>query len=258
MVITSAKNSLLKEIRRAQADGRATEDGLFIAEGPHLLEESLRSEWTVEQVLATASAKNRYELGRPDLAGKVIEVADQAFSSAAGTLATQGVIALVRPRTWKWSDLTGDSMLVLVLDGLQDPGNAGSIVRSAEAFGATGVLLMKGSVHIGNSKFLRASAGSIFRLPFIESVQSNDVSERLGLPREQIFALTASASRSIDSANLKSACALIIGNEGAGISPELSSGATSVRIPTRLVESLNAGAAAAVALYEACRQRSCS
>ena len=144
---------------------------------------------------------------------------------------------------------------MLILDGVQDPGNAGAIVRSAEAFGATGVLFLKGSVSPYNPKTLRASAGSLFRVPALHGV---DPAVALALVREHgaaLYAATSAGGRPLDQTDLTAASAIVIGSEAHGVGPELSDVARAVSIRTTGVESLNAAVAASVLLYEARRQR---
>jgi TrmH family RNA methyltransferase len=255
MEITSTRNPLLQKIRKAVLAGRPTEDGLIVAEGPHLLEEALRGSWRVEQVLTTPAGRIKYAdlLQRVD--AEVVEVAGRAFESAADTQHSQQILALLKPRNWNWDELLGKTALLTVMDGIQDPGNAGTIVRSAEAFGATGLILLKGSAHVSNGKLLRASAGSIFRMPFIEGA---DPRELLRLAAENglaIYTLHATASTGITAANLRRPLMLVAGNEGGGISPLLGEAGTQVSIPTRGVESLNAAVACSVALFTAQLQR---
>jgi RNA methyltransferase, TrmH family len=165
--ITSAANPLLKDVRRAIARGTLTEQGWCVAESFHLLEEALRSDCAVRMVLAAESVRSAAEAHVRGLAGvKIAVLPDGLMQTMAGTETSQGVMALVQPPEWKLEQLFRGSPLVVVLDGLQDPGNAGAIVRAAEAFGATGVLFLKGTVSPFNSKTLRASAGSLFRVPF--------------------------------------------------------------------------------------------
>ena len=167
-VITSAANPLLKDVRRALSRGALTADGAAVAETFHLLEEALRSGREVPVVLAAESMEAAVEkVVRRRHGVRVLVVADRIFNRLASTESSQGVIALVRPPAWTPDQLFAGCPLVVVLDGLQDPGNAGSIVRAAEAFGATGVLFVKGSVSPFNAKTLRASAGSLFRMPFV-------------------------------------------------------------------------------------------
>jgi RNA methyltransferase, TrmH family len=129
MEITSTRNPLLQKIRKAVLAGRPTEDGLIVAEGPHLLEEALRGSWRVEQVLTTPAGRIKYAdlLQRVD--AEVVEVAGPAFESAADTQHSQQILALLKPRNWNWDELLGKTALLTVMDGIQDPGNAGTIVR---------------------------------------------------------------------------------------------------------------------------------
>jgi TrmH family RNA methyltransferase len=240
--ITSPANPLIKDIRRAIARNALTDDGLCVVEGFNLLLEASRSGCEITHLLGS-------ETGMYSPNSTVIP--DELFATISTTQASQGVIALVRPPRWTLNQLFTAQSLVVILDAVQDPGNAGAIVRAAEAFGATGVFFGKGTVSPWNPKTLRASAGSLFRVPFVT-----------GLPLPRSLALnmyaampTAPGRRSAIESDLISPCALIIGNEGQGISDDLQSLAEPITIPTTGVESLNAAVAAAVLLYEARRQR---
>ncbi len=149
----------------------------------------------------------------------------------------------------------GNRALIVALDGLQDPGNAGTIIRSAEAFGATGVVFLSGSVRASNSKLMRASAGSLFRIPFREYVEREELLKQAADAALPLYTLTASAGKSISNAALHQPCVLIAGNEGAGASDILLRRTEQISIPMRNVESLNAGVACSIALFEASRQR---
>lgn len=255
MQLTSPKNPLIQKIHRAAATGRPTEDGLIVIEGPHLLEEAIRGEWQIAQVFASPGAHHRYShlLRRTD--AEVFEVSQRAFTSVATTESPRDVLAVVRPRAWTWTDLLGQSALVIALDGIQDPGNAGTIVRSAEAFGATGLVFLKGCARVSNGKLLRASAGSIFRIPFLEAVTTRDFITQVQRGNLPIYALAAQGNASLDEADLRSPCALAVGGEGAGLSAELLGAAQAISIPTAHVESLNAAIACSIALFEAHRRR---
>jgi TrmH family RNA methyltransferase len=256
--ITSAANPLLKDIRRAIARGTLTENGWCVAETFHLLEEALRSDCEVKVVLAAESVRSAAEAHVRGLRGvKVVVAPDALLQSVSGTETTQGVLALVKPASWKLEQLFRGCPLVVVLDGLQDPGNCGTIVRSAEAFGATGVLFLKGAASPFNPKTLRASAGSLFRVPFLHAVdatlaraalQQNHVELYAGVPAKN-------GARSLAAVDLAGRCALIVGNEARGVGRELRPAALDVAIPTVGVESLNAAVAAGILLYEARRQR---
>ncbi len=235
--------------------GQTTDDGLIVAEGPHLLDEAGRGRWVVQQILATPDARARHEGLFQASGAEILEVEARAFESVSATEATQGLLALLRPAHWSWEDMTQATALIVVLDGIQDPGNAGTIVRSAEAFGATGVVLLKGCVHVANGKLLRASAGSIFRVPFLEGVPAEACIERLRSKDIQVYALDASGATELSQAEFSKPCAIVIGSEASGVSRQLLSEAEAVRIPTTRVESLNAAMACSVALFTAQRQR---
>ena len=185
----------------------------------------------------------------------MIAVSEAAFAKLASTGTPQGVIALVRPPAWNLEQLLQGRTLVTILDGVQDPGNAGAIVRAAEAFGATGVAFLKGSVNPFNPKCLRASAGSLFRLPVIAALEESLLTAALLERHVTIYAAHPRSERLASTVDLTCNCAIAIGSEGRGVSAAIERLATGVRIPTRGVESLNAAVAAGIFLYEASRQR---
>jgi TrmH family RNA methyltransferase len=258
--ITSAANPLLKDVRRAIARGGLTENGLCVAETFHLLEEALRSDCEVKTVLAAESVLSAAEAHVRRLSGvKVMVLPDALFRSISGTETSQGVMALVKPSAWKLEQLFRGCPLVVVLDGLQDPGNAGTIARAAEAFGATGILFLKGAVNPYNPKTLRAAAGSLFRVPFLHGVDPELARAALAQNKIELYAGVPANSkkqvRGLAFVDLTARCGLIIGNEAHGVSPLLRAAAMDVSIPTVGVESLNAAIAAGILLYEARRQR---
>ncbi len=259
-LITSADNPLLKDIRKALARGGITADGCCVVETFHLLEEALRSHCRVRTVLAAESVGASVEDQVRDHAGiRLIMVPDKLLNATADVVTSQGVVALVEPPEHEIQQMLGPQSLVIVVDGLQDPGNLGSILRSAEAFGATGLLLLKGTVSPFNSKALRASAGSVFRVPFVTAVEETralDVLRGGGLHLYAGVPKTDGHSGSSPSeADLTCPCAIIIGSEGRGVSPSLRRACRDLSIPTAGVESLNAAVSAAILLYEASRQR---
>jgi TrmH family RNA methyltransferase len=143
------------------------------------------------------------------------------------------------------------------MDGVQDPGNAGTIVRAAEAFGASGVLFLKGTVSPWNPKTLRASAGSLFRVPFVTGIEPPEAVSAIRLHSLRTFAAMpfTGSEKLVHAADLTGNCAIVVGSEGRGVSPELRAVAEGLAIPTAGVESLNAAVAASILLYEARRQR---
>jgi len=259
--ISSAANPLVKDVRRAIARGGLTQEGYLVAETFHLLEEALRSDCAVKVVLCSESVHSAVESHVKRLAGlRVAVLANALFPYVSGTEASQGVIALVEPPIWDLPQLFRGRSLVVVLDGLQDPGNAGAIARAAEAFGATGMMFLKGSVSPFNPKALRASAGSLFRVPFAYGIDAALARAALQQHKLDIYAGVPSnehqPGKLLGEADFSRRCALVIGNEARGVSPQLRGCAMDISIPTSGVESLNAAVAAGILLYETRRQRS--
>jgi TrmH family RNA methyltransferase len=255
-VLTSPRNPLVKEVRKAILRGGLTGDGLCVAEGFNLLDEALRSNCEISPVFVLESARAAVEDRVGDLrAIRVIELPDELFHSISSTETSQGVIALVRPPAWTLDQLFQGHALVVVLDGVQDPGNSGAIVRSAEAFGVTGVVFLKGSVSPYNPKCLRASAGSVFRVPMVTGLEERALLAALDRHEIETYALAPSGAIEIAQCHFERRCALIVGSEGRGVSEGLRAKAIGVRIPTVAVESLNAAMATGIALYEARRKR---
>ncbi len=255
MELTSARNPLLQRIRRAAAAGRPTEDGLIVAEGPHLLEEALRGRWTIEHIFVSAGAREHHRELLQKAGAEITEVSERALASTAATATPQNVLALLRPRQWVWNDVSTPSALVVVLDEVQDPGNVGTMIRSAEAFRATGVALLNGCARVANGKVLRATAGSIFRMPFLEGMSQAELIRHVESDGLKLYALSPRGQTEIANADLRSPCALLVGSEANGVSPNLLAKAEAISIPTAKVESLNAAVACSIALYETRRQR---
>jgi TrmH family RNA methyltransferase len=256
-MIRSRQNTRMKDLRQRLLHPGIGEDGLIAIEGDHLLQEAERSGLQVDTVYLREDRLAEMERTFPGQV-KVFAIAADAFNHACATETPQGIAALVKAPQWTLeSMLAADEPRLVILAGLQDPGNVGTILRSAEAFGASGALLTPGSVSPWNQKTLRASAGSSFRLPVVLLA---DVSllRRLAERRIPIYACVADAGASIFEADLRGPMALVIGNEGTGISDDILSfcnGSLHVPCPGN-VESLNAAIAASIVLYEASRQRS--
>jgi TrmH family RNA methyltransferase len=248
--ITSPSNPLIKDIRRAVRRGEATEDGLAVAESPHLLEEAARSGIAIANTLAAESAAPAVVALARRVDPGFHTIPDKLFAELSSTENSQGLIALVRMPRYEWSEVLSASKRVVVLDGIQDPGNAGAIVRSAEAFGIDGVIFGRGSVSPLNAKTLRASAGSLFRIPTLRGGAAERVIDSLLSANLPLFAATAHDGNPLNEVDLRRS-AVIIGSEAHGISPEYLAAATPVHIPVQGVESLNAAAAAAVIFYAA-------
>lgn len=257
VTISSRTNPRVKQLRAALSGNTRLAAGLIAIEGPNLIAEALRSGIPLHTFFLTEGITPP-----PDLPStcEILYITRDAFASVSATEARQGIAALLPPPELKLRE--SPNPLLLIAGGLQDPGNLGTLIRSTEAFGADGVLLMPGTVNPWNPKTVRASAGSIFRVPVLHADHG-----RLGVFRSRGVRLLAavtgdsaphySASVPITQVDLTQPCAVLIGNEGAGLSADLLALAeTRVTIPTPgPVESLNAAVAGSLLLYEAARQR---
>jgi RNA methyltransferase, TrmH family len=257
-IVQSRQNSRVKELRASLSSGTLSECGRVGIEGEHLLTEAVRSGVEIATLFfrrGDEALLNRVEL---DAKVDVIELPAEVFSSAVTTESPQGIAALVTPKVFSLDDLVrGDAPLILIAAGLQDPGNLGTLIRSAEAFGANGVIVLAGTVSQWNAKAMRASSGSVFRLPVV-AADEDKVFSTLRSLRIRILAAVAERGSSAAKCDLVGSVALMIGNEGRGLTPKLlkqSEGRITIHCPGS-VESLNAAIAGSVLLYEASRQRS--
>ncbi|MFZ0739352.1 MAG: RNA methyltransferase [Candidatus Acidiferrales bacterium] len=261
-IISSRDNRWLKTFRAALHDGFLSTENLIGLEGPHLVEEALRSELEIEACLVSPAGEKILN-GWPQewqRSLSVLKTTERLFAGVAGTEHPQGIAALVRPREFSFDDLLrGDVPLVIALIGVQDPGNVGTVVRSAEAFGATGCVATRGTADPWSPKALRASAGSALRMPLLRGIAPPVALAQFRVASLNILAATSdpSAPQMPSSGLLREPCAILIGAEGSGLPPEIERSADALfAIPmVRDVESLNAGVAASVILYEAARQR---
>jgi RNA methyltransferase, TrmH family len=259
--VTSRQNSLVKELRKAFEQGVQTNEGYIAIEGIRTVEEAIRSGLRFQAVFFSQRGLNHADRLMPQLAPHVetLLLPDSIFSSAVGTETPQGVAALVKLKAVNLNNLIedGDRNLLLVgVAGIQDPGNLGTIVRSAEAFGARAILAGEKTVSHFNAKVVRASAGSVFREPII-NVQLKDAISLLKQHGVRVAATSSHKGKQLDQADLTGPLAVLVGNEGAGLPADILSEADElVTIPhSYRVESLNAGIAASILLYEAARQR---
>jgi TrmH family RNA methyltransferase len=258
--IEGRHNSLLKELRQAFSRDELTASGECAVEGFRIIEEAVRSGLKFRAVFFSESAKARAERLLPQIGAHVetVLVPDKLFSSVVPSETPQGFAALVYVRKFSLEDALESTSPgpVLVIAGLQDPGNLGTILRSAEAFGARGVLLSEGTVSVYNNKVVRASAGSVFRLV----VAKTELGVAIAAMRTRGVRLVATSSHKgtpLPDADLTGQVAIVIGNEGAGIDKKMMTQMDElVMIPhSPRVDSLNAGIAASIILYEAGRQK---
>jgi TrmH family RNA methyltransferase len=259
-IVQSKQNARLKELRRAMSSPGRNESGLVGVEGPNLLEEAMRAGLHISCVFVAQGSERIVEaLELPDRV-EVLALPRELLDAALTTETPQPVAALVEGPDWTWAHILGNrkesAPLIVVLAGLQDPGNLGTILRSAEAFGADGVLCLEGTVSEWNPKVVRASAGSVFRIPVLHA-NEREALERLREAGVRILSTTVQGAKPADLVDLAMPVALVIGNEGSGVPVDFAvkaDGAITIPCPGP-VESLNAAVATSVLLYEAARQR---
>jgi RNA methyltransferase, TrmH family len=261
MLISSGSNPRLKQLRAAVRDGGSDAQGRVRIEGPKLIREAIRSRLLVDEVYVSDRSRRDPDIqdllrqipGKPE----IVEISDRLFPTIVSTEHPQGLLALARIPPIQLDKLLQRSSMLLVGCELQDPGNLGTLLRSAEAFGIEGVLLTQTSVNPFNEKVVRASAGSIFRLPCLGGLESTELIRFLGRNGFRFVAATPKGAIDFREADYRSRLALILGNEGKGLSEEvLSQVQTRIHIPmTAGIESLNVAVAASIILCEAARQR---
>jgi len=262
--IEGRHNALVKELRQAFGRAERTDAGDCAIEGLKVVEGAIRSGLKFRAFFFRESALSLGERLLPQIGSHVetLLLPNKVFDGAVPSETPQGVAALVRLREFSLDDILERLQIgpVMVMVGLQDPGNLGTILRSAEAFGTAGVILGEGTVSPFNSKVIRASAGSIFRLPVVVAKSAGGIEGIVAKLRAQNVRLIATSSHkgtALDQANLTGPSAVFIGNEGSGLPRNLMAQVDQlVAIPhSAQVESLNAGVAGSIVLYEAARQR---
>ena len=257
-MIANSANPQVKHIRSLAADRKdRRRERLFVLEGVRLVADALAQAGALELALYAPEQLGQTEAGRALLARLEGQrwahpASVQVVAAAADTVQPQGVVALAR-----WPAIEpGRPGIILVLDAIQDPGNMGTLLRSAEAVGVAEVLCAKGAVDLYSPKVVRAAMGAHLRLAMEQDLGWEQVGERLSLI-DHVYAADMGAAMPYYAADWRQPAALIIGNEAHGLSDELRGLAGKlIGIPMRgQAESLNAGVAGSVILFEALRQR---
>ena len=256
-MITSTANQQVKQLLQLNKKAKLRDaKDVFVAEGPKMFREAPKER--IEKVYLSESFFEK-QIQKKLLEGISYEVVqDHIFKVMCDTQTPQGILCLVKQFHYTLEELLKTkNPLFLLLENLQDPGNVGTILRTAEGAGITGVILNKGSADIYNPKTIRSTMGSIYRVPFLYTEDLRKVLEVFKKQGIRSYAAHLEGSREYDRENYQSGTAFLIGNESKGLSKELTAYAdTYIRIPMEgKLESLNAAAAASILLYEAYRQR---
>lgn len=256
-MITSTSNKQVKNIIQLNKKSKTRkEEDVFVVEGIKMFLEAPRER--IKQVFVSETfllkENNKQLLG--DIKYEVLE--DSVFLAACDTKTPQGILCIMRQFHYKESDIiTKEKAHIVILEDLQDPGNLGTIIRAGEGAGISGVILSKNCVDIYNSKTIRSTMGSIYRVPFVYVEDIKSSVKRLQEHNVLVYAAHLKESKDYETIDLKEPCAFMVGNEGNGLSDELSSIADAyLKIPMQgNVESLNAAIAASILMYEVARQR---
>lgn len=258
--IEGRHNPLVKLLRHGFAGADCTSDGDCAVEGLRIVEEAIRSGLRFRAVFFRESEQDLAERLLPQIGAHVetLLLPNKIFDNAVPSETPQGVAALVHLKEFSLEDIMERLQVgpIVVIAGLQDPGNLGTILRSAEAFGGAGVILGEGTVSPFNAKVVRASAGSIFRVPVIRG-KLDAVSSQLRAREIRLVATSSHKGTPLGEARLTGPLAMFIGNEGSGLPRDLMTRMDEVVVIPHApqVESLNAGVATSILLYEAARQR---
>lgn len=261
-MITSTSNRQVKNLIQLQKKAKArNEQDVFVVEGIRMYEEVppgrlvqtfvSESFWRAQGAVFEKSGRQIPEI-----------LSDQVFTAVSDTKTPQGILCIVRQYHYSLEEVcapakNGGSQLLVVLENLQDPGNLGTIVRTAEGAGVTGILLSEGCVDICNPKVIRSTMGSIYRMPFCYVDRLSDTVRNLRKRGIRFYAAHLKGAVSYETQNYTQASGFLIGNESRGLSDDAAQAAdVCVKIPMcGQVESLNAGVASAILMYEAVRQR---
>ena len=256
-MITSTANAQVKNLAQLIKKSKArTEQGVYIVEGIKMFQEAPK-----EEIVKVYLSEELYDKGTlaESLNGVPYEVLkNDVFNHVADTKTPQGVLCVMKQKKYTLDQLTeGTCPLMLVLENLQDPGNLGTMMRTAEGAGVTGFLLSRGCVDIYNPKTIRSTMGSIYRVPFLYTDDLLGDMDKLHAKGICTYAAHLKGKGYYDEESYKEPTAFLIGNEGNGLSDELSDKAKQyIKIPMEgKLESLNAAVAAAILMYEASRQR---
>lgn len=267
-MITSMSNSQMKHIQQLMKKARARrESGLFVVEGPRMFREAPKDR--IEKVYVSMSfvesGSNRAVLEEKGFGPGSLhmeEVDDKVFRSLSDTVTPQGILCLVRQEDTPLSSMLkteegGRQPLLMILEDLQDPGNLGTILRTAEGAGVSGIILNKNCVDLYNPKVIRSTMGSVYRMPVLTVDSIKDILPELKEQGVRTYAAHLQGEHFYDQEDFTGKAAFFIGNEGNGLSDELSRQADClIKIPMQgRVESLNAAMAAGILMYETSRQR---
>ncbi|MCL2839259.1 MAG: RNA methyltransferase [Defluviitaleaceae bacterium] len=232
------------------------EAGLFMVEGEKFIAE-IPSYYDILYYIASRKYADAHDLSHFKEKAHCEVIRDSLFDSLADTVTPQGIIAVCKQMTYTLEDILNNNGFIFMGENLNDPGNLGTLVRTAAAAGASGVILTAGSCDIYNPKVLRAGAGAVLRMPIITEVHTDEILDALKRQNIPIYAGHPRGNALPYDVNFCEKFCLLVGNESHGLSEKaIEKSSMLIRLPmTNATESLNASVAGSVLLYEAVRQR---
>lgn len=259
-IISSESNGQIKEIIKLQKQARERKKTKrFVAEGIKMVKEAINFD-KLEKIYVSESAfeKTAQKLGETINQIQCVVVADNVFKQISDTVTPQGVLAIVKMPEYDIRDILADKRKAWVLlDDLRDPGNLGTIIRTSEGAGMSGVIMSKESVDLFNPKVVRSTMGAIFRVPFCYVDSLTDIIDEIKKSGYEVYATAMEGSEVYDCVDYTNGAAFIIGNEANGVSDKVFEKASHrIRIPMEgKLESLNAAVSAALIMYEIAGQK---
>lgn len=258
-MITSAGNQQMKHVIQLNKKAKTRyEQRVFVVEGMKMCMEAPKQDIVAMYVSETFLQTPEHVQRIKDYSYEV--VADNVFKTISDTQTPQGILALVKMPEYSLEDLLGEGRKqphLLILESIQDPGNLGTMIRTGEGAGVTGILMNKTTVDVFHPKTIRATMGSLFRVPFYVTDSLKETLEELKKKGISLYAAHLKGEQSYDRPDYRNPCGFLIGNEGNGLTEETAESADAyIRIPMEgKVESLNAAIAATLLMYEVNRQR---
>lgn len=256
--ITSPQNEQVKKWKKLHTRKGRIQSGQLLIEGEHLIQEALTTHISVQALIVSSDSRELAERLAIDSQFPIYECTPTIFSTLVETESPQGIAAVIDMPTWSWEQLVDSQKQVstyLLLDEVQDPGNLGTILRTAEAAGVTGIFLGTGTVDPFNAKAVRSAMGSLFRLPMLQ-IDLNEAIPRLQAEGITIIGTSPHAGTYHFQLPFPQKVAILLGNEGRGVNPTLAQLANHdvmIPMPGR-TESLNVSITTAILLYERVRQ----
>lgn len=259
MELTGLQNPMVKAAAELKQKKYRQQQGLFLAEGLRTVEEAVRY-GAVQSIFYTAIEDDRTRAVLEEAAAKQIKlvcVSDKVLKKIADTETPQGIIAVCERRSKRLDDFLASGKMLLVLDRVTDPGNIGTMLRTADAAGVGGLLLLQGCADIYAPKTVRASMGSLFHLPVLSGLSEELLVQAARKAGYELLVTCLDGAENLYKADLKGRLAFVMGNEANGVSPALLAAADKrVFIPMQgRAESLNVAMAAGIVMFEALRQK---